>query len=270
MQGRISSSYQKKTGNNKGPLVGDGDASGSLPLFDFSRAEFSYEPFPVGFLHSIFPDSFYSRLVDSFPDESTMTAFPDKGHKYLLSEGSDPLKYQEHIRSHPAWSELHSIVKSVAFVQYCYDALKKNQVDLGMPGIPVLFPAPAEELDQEYITARFEFSSLAVPGGYHRPHTDLPKKMVSLIIPMIKDNNWKKPEAGALSICSPVKKEKIFNQVNQYLDFDEVTILRRYPFLANSGILFPKTFNSWHCVEPLQNENARFRRTIVIQLLHIR
>ena len=60
---------------------------------------------------------------------------------------------------------------------------------------------------------------------------------------------------------------KQFNRANAYLDFDEVTPVKSFPFGPNQAIVFVKTFNSWHAVWPMQGSDpALLRRTLTINI----
>jgi len=41
-----------------------------------------------------------------------------------------------------------------------------------------------------HLTSRFEFSALKGEGGSHLPHTDAPRKVISLVLSMMRDGEW--------------------------------------------------------------------------------
>lgn len=267
--GTISRSYEQSLNSIEGAALVQFTENNSTD-FQLSSFNIDYEPYPVIFIKNILPLDFYNSLVKAFPDESLLKHFPAAGDKYLLSEGSDEVLYTKVLNDYPVWQQLYKIIKSSAFINSIYSFLRTNHVDIGIEGLPVYFPAPLEKLNARYITSRFEFSSLSANGGYHIPHTDIAKKLVSLIIPIVSDDDWKDNGIGGMSVCYPKRKEFIYNQVNKPLLLEEVEIIRKYEFLANSCVLFPKTFNSWHCVEKVFNPHVLYRRSIVIQLIESR
>lgn len=235
--------------------------------FTLENCLFDYEPYPIGQVKNIFPQAMFADLCTTFPEESLLKHFPSSGDKYLLSEGSDPAAYFSHLNKFPAWKKLFELIKTASFIQYLNTFLKQNNIDLGINDLPILFPKPDELLSVRYVTSRFEFGSLPTKGGYHIPHTDISKKIVSLVISMTPDEVWYDPTIGGMSVCWPKRKDLSFNYINKPLPLEQVDIIRKYSFNANCGVIFPKTFNSWHCVEPVYNLNCSFRRTIVIQLI---
>src|SRR3546814_9721690 len=78
--------------------------------------------------------------------------------------------------------------------------------------------------------ARFEFSSMPVTGGSIRPHTDAVSKAVTMVIPMLREGEWKAEYGGGTSVVWPKDRSRSFNLVNGYLDFDKVDCLKTYPF----------------------------------------
>ena len=64
-----------------------------------------------------------------------------------------------------------------------------------------------------------------------------------------------------------VKFDKSYNQINYYLPFEEVDVVKEYGFNPNQALIFVKTFNSWHAVNPMtsKTDNA-LRKTVTINI----
>ena len=59
--------------------------------------------------------------------------------------------------------------------------------------------------------------------------------------------------------------------MNGKAEFEDMEKLAVYEFEPNQCVLFVKTFNSWHCVRPMQGNGANAMRrslTINIELEH--
>lgn len=231
-------------------------------LFDLKASQVAYEPFPVGYVESIFDLGRFEKLAGSFPELSQMVHFQRAGNKHLLSESRGTNAFFSHVRSHPEWARVYEEVKSSRFVQSVLGLFESINIDLGLSSLPVV-SGPA---DFSSLYGRFEFGCLG-PGGFHLPHTDLPKKVISIVISMTPVKIWPNEDIGGTSVCWPKDVSKSFNFMNNYMDFEDVSILNRYPFRENSGVFFPKTFNSWHCVEPIPYDVNTLRKTIVIQII---
>src|SRR3546814_9097692 len=98
---------------------------------------------------------------------------------------------------------------------------------------------------------------MPVTGGSIRPHTDAVSKAVTMVIPMLREGEWKAEYGGGTSVVWPKDRSRSFNLVNGYLDFDEVDCLKTYPFEANQCLVFVKTYNSWHAVWPMTGNDSR-------------
>jgi hypothetical protein len=122
-------------------------------------------------------------------------------------------------------------------------------------------------VDELPLSARFEFSVLPADGGQLHPHTDSPSKIITWVISMIQPGEWNPAFGGGTDMMRPKKTELNFNWVNRYLEFEDVDILRTFDFLPNQGLVFVKTFNSWHGVRTMTGAgNPMLRRTLTINI----
>lgn len=239
-------------------------------LINLEGIELSYLPFPFAVLSNVFETSYFDRLCDTFPDDSYLSQYNNLGNKLLLSENSNSERYANFLKQNHEWRQLYQVVKSPEFVDYILSILYKLNVDLNCKGMLILRPDDSEH-PHEGLVGRLEFSSMPAHGGAHRPHTDLPKKVVSIVVSMTRNRDWNPAYGGETVIYSPKKPEDSFNLVDRYRDFDDMNIIKALPFRENCGNLIVKTHNSWHGVSPLKaepGETAR-RRTIVLQIYRI-
>jgi len=55
--------------------------------------------------------------------------------------------------------------------------------------------------------------------------------------------------------------------LNRQADFDDMEVARTIEFAPNVGIIFIKTFNSWHSVRPMQAPSKEcMRRNLIINI----
>lgn len=65
----------------------------------------------------------------------------------------------------------------------------------------------------------------------------------------------------------PKDHTKIYNVMNHYLDFEEVDIVRAFPFQPNQCVIFVQTFNSWPAVCPMTGDDpGKLRWTLTINI----
>ena len=57
--------------------------------------------------------------------------------------------------------------------------------------------------------------------------------------------------------------------MNDKAEFEDMELLDVYEFEPNQCVVFVKTFNSWHCVRPMQGKGSKaMRRTLTINIEH--
>lgn len=115
---------------------------------------------------------------------------------------------------------------------------------------------------------RFEFAMMPADGGCILPHTDLPEKVISLVLPVIRDGEWNPAFGGGTAVVRPKDLSRNFNYVDRYMGFDEVETLSTFPFEPNQCVVFIKTFNSWHAVHPMRGVGSKaMRKTLTVRIV---
>jgi hypothetical protein len=245
-------------------------------MLQYNQMKFDYEPYPIGIARPALAPDFYRALVESFPPVNLFEYKAEKGGKYSLSQVNNAREYSRFIKSSPPWQQFYNYIKSRNFIDSAVEMLKKHEVDLGFPS-----PSPLDQLYQKMralkrgnpiphfprLKSRFEFSAMPSAGGNILPHTDHPKKVITMVIPMLRDGEWDDSWGGGTTVVWPLDKKKVFNRMNSYLDFDKVKPLNTYPFEPNQCLVFVKTSNSWHAVWPMTGKDPNvLRRTLTINI----
>jgi hypothetical protein len=246
-------------------------------FFSFDKLRFRYEPFPIGIGRPLMPPDLYAELLASYPEPERFAYLPKVGHKYTLSEKSNPDKYHEVLRQRPVWGELHSWIKSDTFIVSVMDALRAHRIDLGYHGeIPLgrrvgkaarRLARGKLSLGPVRLRSRFEFSMLPADGGSVIPHTDSLEKIVTLIVSMVAEGEWNPAFGGGTDVNRHRDPSASFNALNRRAEFEEMEILETFEFAPNQVVLFVKTFNSWHSVRPMTGKGSTaMRRTLTINI----
>lgn len=243
-------------------------------MFSFSQAEFVYEPYPICCIKNVFSDAMYEALLRTYPDVSLFQYMPRLGDKYSLSERNNRSEYVRFLQTNPEWSRLHDYIKHPEFISATLEFLSQHNIDLGLGDYAARSvtkkakPSLASRLaGRAELSARFEFSMMGGQGGHIRPHTDEPKKLITLVFSMIEPGTWDDAWGGGTQTCLPKDRSLIYNQVNRYLEFGDVDVLHDYKFHPNQCLLFIKTYNSWHQVSPMSAPpNAPMRRTLTLNI----
>jgi hypothetical protein len=250
--------------------------SPSIPMLRLDPIAFDYEPFPIGVARDVFDDAIYAHMVDCFPTADDFVAKRTVGMKYSLSQANNRRAYERVLQRHEVWRRFRAHVKSRNFIHDVLAALRRHGIDLGLYEQPF-----TERMRQRWralkrgrplprpprLRTRFEFSAMPVTGGSIRPHTDDPAKIVTLVVSMVRPGEWQPEWGGGTSVVWPKDATRSFNLGNRYLDFDEVRTLKTFPFRPNQCIVFVKTSNSWHMVEPMTGADPSvLRRTLTINI----
>jgi len=249
-------------------------------MLSFAHAKFYYEPYPIAVAQPIMPPETYQAMVEAFPPVELCRHRQRKGtDKYYLNETQTKQKYLEFVNGHEVWREFHRYVKSEAFLRSVMDLLRDHNVDLGFfRARPSLYRRCRTALGDvvkrgrwpEFplgLYGRFEFSMMPADGGGILPHTDDPKKIVTIVLYMPEDGEWDRAWGGGLEVSRPKDPTQSFNFINRKLDYADVEEVRTFDYAPNLGIIFIKTFNSWHSVRPMQGAGAQaLRKTLTINI----
>lgn len=259
--------------NGSKPTVSGVSMPSLEELLDLSRANFRYEPFPIGIIRNIFEPSFYEKLVATFPPVDLFHFMHYHGDKWSLSEVNNPDLYYKFLRSSPDWNRLYQEVKSDHFIEQVLSTLSKSKIDLGLKA-----PAGKDGLLQRLcnkllrrkaagrLRARFEFSMMSAEGGHILPHTDSPQKVITLVVSMMQPGEWDQAWGGGTDLMRPIDPTDNFNFQNRYLGFDQVETIETMAYEPNQCVIFIKTFNSLHAVKPMNGPKSVMRRTLTINI----
>jgi hypothetical protein len=247
-------------------------------MLQLEGLEFDYEPYPIGVARPVIASDLYREMVEDYPPIELFEHTPGTGLKYVLSEKRRASHYHAYIASKPHWREFHRYIKSRDFVGYVLDSLVSKQIDIGLdcavaPRRVILARTLAalfrghSPANVERLRTRFQFSALPADGGFVQPHTDSPKKRITLIISIVGDSEWDPTRGGGTDVNRARSPEHAYNWRNQNLTFEDVETLKTYEFLPNQCVVLVKTFNSIHSVRPMQAPGSdALRRTLTINL----
>ena len=248
-------------------------------MLNYNKVEMRYEPYPLAVLRPALDVDLYNKLVESFPDESLFGGLPKFPYKLSLSEKWAPENYARFLRGNKVWNDFHSWVKSEGFIQNTVEFLRSNYVDLPLHEA---FEAGSQKLKRLAkslgrghlpsrglkLRSRFEFSSLRADGGTVEPHTDAPRKVITLVVSMVKAGEWDIAYGGGLDVNRSKDIRYAYNWENQMVPWEAVEIIDTIPFVPNQCTIFVKTHNSLHSVRPMTQKGSKALRksvTVVIE-----
>jgi hypothetical protein len=246
-------------------------------MLSFKNVNFIYEPYPIGVARGVFEQSFYDKLVHSFPPPELFNFMASHGNKYSLSQLNNPDAYHEYVRSCRPWHEFYKWIKREEFPSEILTMLCEHNIDLDLQsphGDGAVRRTLLERLRLRQsprtgsnLSARFEFSMLPADGGFIKPHTDSPQKVITLVVGIMREGEWNPLFGGGTEVLRPRDTTNNFNFKNRYLEFDDVETLTTFEYSPNNCVIFIKTFNSLHGVRPMKGRDHKLmRKTLTINI----
>lgn len=254
-------------------------------MINLSSATFNYTPFPFGVAQQVIDPAIYKELCENFPETSLFanTATEYGTTKYGLSTAYNPEKYKSFLSENSAWKKFAKAIDTPEFIAHVLKVLKDNNIDLDLEKKRFCRPTKLERFKHTisslmrcewpqripYLRTRFEFSAIPASNGSLLPHTDSPKKIISLVLTMRGKDDWKNEKGGNTDMLVPIEEKHNFNWINYQLPFEKVKKIASYGYNPNQCLIFVKTFNSWHSVGPMYNpESKAFRKTVTINITY--
>jgi len=245
-------------------------------MFQLQNCEIRYSPYPLLVVKPAMEPSFYDELVRTFPQENLFGKIDKYDYKLSLSEKAAPENYAAFIKNTPSWNRFHAAVKSEAFIRSVVDFLKSRNLD---PGVDEHLKSRSSQwvsglkkmargqppTGAGRLKTRFEFSVLRADGGEVPPHTDTPRKIITIVMSMVGDGEWPQEFGGGLDINRPLDDNFAYNWNNRIVPWEKVEKIDTVPLVPNQCMIFLKTFNSLHSVRRMtQTGSKALRKTVTI------
>jgi hypothetical protein len=249
-----------------------------LSLIDLSRAEFVYEPFPMGVARQVFDPELYDRLVAAYPEPDDFAHRAEQGLKYSLSDQFiNTRAFRRFVHGHEVWEDVYRELRSRAFRRHILEVLGEAGIELALlpprRGLRTRLSVLRDAVRRRYVPPRrprlrgtMDFAMMPAAGGHIVPHTDAPEKLVTLVFSMVRPGEWRTEWGGGTDMLRAKDPRRSYNYSNRYLGFDEAEVLRTFDFEPNQAVIFVKTFNSLHCVRPMTGPDDAMRRTLTVNL----
>jgi hypothetical protein len=242
-------------------------------MLNFQPADVRYDPYPLVVLRPAMDATLYDELCRTFPAPELFDVVPKYDYKLSLSEKFAARNYHKFLSENAAWNRFHGWVKSDDFLSRTNECLKAANIDLELDRY--FDPMPVRLVSglkrgrlpglHPRLRSRFEFSVLKADGGEVAPHTDTPKKIVTLVLSMIREQEWDTRFGGGLQINRATDAAYAFNWGNRIVPWEKVEVVDTIPFLPNQCIVFVKTFNSLHSVRKMTEKGSTaLRKTVTI------
>ena len=237
-------------------------------MINLNNQKIFYDPYPHALFTDVFDDKFYKDLCSEFPENENFDKFDiDKQNlvkqkKFVLNDKNRSFKNILNKRKN--LNLLYNYLISQKFKIEIMRSLEKKNI---------FFP-PHEKNESFFLKIKkkikniknfgFELSMISSDGGFIKPHTDGPDKLISFVIPIVDDDNFLKIENSGTKILIPTDEKFKYNYINKTVPFEVTETVREIPFSKNQIFLFLKTHNSLHSVGPMKmiDEKVKMRKSI--------
>ena len=215
-------------------------------LYSVANAPLRYYPFPHIFVEDVFPAQFYRKLLEHLPPRDQFTTLKALGRVY----GDYPdSRFVLQLAPHTL-SKLDAPYRDFWFETGQW-LLTGELMNFMLLKFDQYIERPAAAAPQPFVHEAFlvqDYSTYQLP-----PHTDSPKKVVSVLFYLPRDESLS--HLGT-SIYVPHDRSRISDGTafEPRADFD---LVRTMPFKPNCLFAFVRTDDSFHGVEPLSEPDVR-------------
>lgn len=202
-------------------------------------------PFPHFYIENVFPDAFYRKFMASLPDPDAMKPIkevrgvPGYDERFVMEMDKKNFDLLPEAQRE-FWSEMNQWMLSGRFANL----------------LVAKFNSFLQEKLKQLGKVKFVNELLLVEDNTNYslgPHSDSPKKMITVLFYLPKDESQK--HLGT-SIYLP-KTPGFTCEGGPHYPREQFNRLHTMPFLPNSMFVFLKTNNSFHGVERVQDENCK-------------
>lgn len=237
-------------------------------MINFNNQKYFYEPYPHALYENVFDTPFYENLCDEFPSDQKFDNFDyDKQNKLKqkkFSLNDNHPSFKDILNNKKNINDLYNFLSNQKFKSLILDLLDKNHISLSRHQDGKNFLRKIYDKIIRNKRFGFEFSMISANGGFIKPHTDGADKLISFVIPIIKNNDFKNIPNSGTDILRPTEDKYKYNFFNTTVPFEATEVVRKIPFNKNQIFLFVKTHNSLHSVGPMANptEKSLMRKSI--------
>lgn len=241
----------------------------SETLFLSMRAkDITYDPFCLFQVADYLPSDTYQALLESFPDQKWFVE-QIEGDKHRLNSAYSPEVFQNFCRTHPLWREFFDFLGCGAFLNDLSALVRRGLFkSRGLVGLRHWCDGTKAGLlgaiVNQPVKMTFEFSRLE-RGSFVPPHTDDPKKLVSLML-YFPDPKWLEKYGGGTDFYRPKSPAIENNWDNRRVAFEDLISFESAPFAPNRLVVFLKSRNSYHAVRPITCPEGMARTSLNINV----
>lgn len=225
-------------------------------MINLNDCQIFYDPFPHVVLKNVFDKNFYTNLCNEFPQNENFQTFDNdkennlKQKKFVLNDENK--SFHKIINDRVNTKKLFNYLNSKNFNKTIFEFLKANYINVKVD-FNKSFLIKIYEKYKNKKNSGFEFSMISTDGGFIKPHTDGPNKILNFIIPIVDDEMICNVTNSGTKILSAENDQFKYNFLNKTVPYEDTKNIREISFKKNQILFFVKTHNSLHSVGPMEN-----------------
>jgi hypothetical protein len=234
------------------------------------------QPFCFFYVDDYLPDELYRALLASYPAESSYR-YNDEG-KMGFRSSEDQAAVDRWCDAHPPWRDLVDFFGSDAFLadlRRCFaEPLARARGWAGRrPWLNCTRRAVPENWLryqlQEPVRTTIQFSMLPRDACVV-PHSDAPRKLVSLLL-YFRDDGWQDAWGGGTEFYAPLDAERArrWGRTDR-IPFEEFKTIGVTGFVANRLAGFVRCDDSYHGVPALQCPPGASRKALLVNVKRLK
>ena len=234
------------------------------------------DPFCFFYIDDYLPSDLYESLLASYPEDSRYTY--NREGKMGFRSSEDPEAVERFAAAHSEWQQLVEFFGSDAFVYDARETLAEALVDArGLSGRKRWYNCTHREVPnnwlryllQEPVRTTYQFSLLP-RGGAVVPHTDAPRKLVSLLL-YFRDPEWQDAWGGGTEFYVPLDPGKARKWgPTERIPFEELETIATTEFRGNRLAGFVRSASSHHGVRPVACPMGMARKALLINIKRLK
>ena len=216
-------------------------------LYQVANAEVRRHPFPHFFVSPVFPQDYYAQLLSRLPPIEWMKPIAETGSvsaqtyssRYIADLADIEEREQEKDPTASFWARLGQWLMSDRFRALILEKFRGDMVDRFGAGATV-----STEIDARLVR---DFTSYAIG-----PHTDTPRKLVSLLFYLPRDESMSHLGTSIYAAIDPSFR----CEGKRHHDFKGFKRVADMPYVPNALFAFFKTDRSFHGVDTITDSNV--------------
>lgn len=212
----------------------------------------------------------YEELRNNFPTIDELEQINKNLYSLKFSSLEQSNLARKFLNKNKLWKNFIDLFDNVIFFNDLKKIYKLNNYYYCKENSPIKKNLKLSFLNRKinfFKEAYFEFTFNQLKFGDGKPHTDVPKKILSIVF-FFPSDNWKQSYGGNVKILKPIDKNLENNWLNKVYPFENFKELQTINYEPNRLYCFKKSKNSYHGITNVNPSKDDSRKVFMINLCY--